>query len=734
MLNNFRKKLNKRYVDILRKNVNLNRGRDIVLLGDHCIEEKSVPQDNYYLFIYLMECGQTVYRPYYVMNSKCPLYSEAREKYGEHIIPYEADRKKFKMQILSLMKEVKIICDSYQIFHHIIPGFTLAVKNSPYVYAIFTQHGVNFFKEQFVNKKSFGTFMFDKVMVCNDYEKNIFVKRGLIKEQNIIQNGLFRWDYITPNDGEKVIFVFFTHRRYLAEVPKIKESVYFKTVVALIEKLLLSPVVTEAGYRIKVALHHSVVDKFGYDLLNGVEVVKDEDIEKVKSEADVLITDYSSMCFEVWYQYKPVIFLHIHDAEDCLKYNKITDLVNPYAEKEQYLCNIIEYTKDCVEKVEDYVRNGFVLTEKERNSRNKFFYFNSDYRKRFAEYMYSLKGQSKNWYDITLNERIHFNEYADLFTNGVDMPNDTGRWTVEKKASIAFYLPNIQNDLHIGLNVIPNVVGLQKKLPLKIYVNGIGVYETVFTKREEAKVYFSVDREIVQQSNYLELVLQFSKCKMQKDLHPNCADIRYFGVNLLSMIIADSTASLVEPKENIVQEELYFFENDKSDLYRKVYAVMNKAALDADLYLDFYEDVFAYNAVCDNRIVDVMELSKCRDNKAFTQLAYLMLLRRLPDERAYKGLEKQYSLKTEEFQSKLINRILSSQEFKNLNIKVKNNKYFKATSGSGNTAGKNTNGQKAGSAKQKKGLKEKLIAICRHQPTVLKNIEKRLLKLLGIKW
>lgn len=749
MFEYLKRKLKQRYSEQLRKNLNLDTERDIVLLGDHCIEANSVPQDNYYMFLYLMECGQTEYRPYYVMNSQCPIYAEASEKYGEHIIPYESGSRKFKFKMLSLMKQVKIVCDSYQIFNHIIPSFALAVKNSPYVYSIFTQHGITYFKDQFINGKSYGTFMFDQVTVCNEFEKDIFKTRGLFQEQNIISNGLFRWDYIKPQYDKKTIFVFFTYRRYLTEIPNIEESMYFKTISSIIKKLLSSTIIQSSEYKIKVALHHSVVDKFGYELLKGIEIVKDEEIEQVKSEANVLITDYSAMCFEVWHQYKPVLFLHIHDIEDCLKYKKTTDLVNPYAGKEQYLCNIFEYTKECVERVEDYVCNGFTLTEKEINSRNLYFYYNSDYRKRFAEYIYAIKKQSKDWYKLPLNELIYFNQFADIFTEGLDMINPTGRWTVKKKASIAFSLPDCKRELCVKICGMPNIVSGQKKLPVKIFANGTCVKETVFSKREKVGITFTISPSMLVQNNYLKIELQFSHCKMQKDLYPNCADIRYFGMNLETIMITEKVEDVklikqptklevvkipekLQPLESV--NTVSFYEHNKTTIYKKIYQVMNETALDADVYFNFYADVFAYNAISDNRTVDIMELLQCKDNKAFTQLAYLMLLRRLPDEGALRGLEKQYSLKSEEFQTKLITRILASQEFKNSNIKIINNRYPKGIGTVSSATKGKTAAQKAKPVQKKKGVKTILRSIGKHQPKVLKNIEKKILRMMGIKW
>ncbi len=426
------------YKELVEKALFSSGKRDIILFADHFIEPSAVPQDNFYMFEYMAERNPEGLRPHYIMNEGCSMYPAAKAKYGSRIIGYGKDSL-FKLKIFGYLRKTKIVCDSYQVMNHVVPGFTAAAKNSPYIFTIFTQHGITFFKEDFIELKSYSSFMFDRVVVSNDYEKDIFLGRGMFREENIIKNGLCRWDFIKPEYNSKSIFLFFTHRRYLSALGNITDSEYYKAITRLVEALKQNSAVKEGGYKIKIALHHSVLDKFGYDLLKGIETVKEEDIEQVKSQADILITDYSSMCFEMWYQHKPVIFLHIHDEEDCRAYGNVTDLAEPYKKTGRYICNISDSIEECIGIFENYAKSGFRFTKREEEIRDFFFYCDGGFRERFYNYLCKLSGEEKHCF-LPIGREIFLKDYSDIFTKKLDFPDEKGRCTIGKKASLSFSL------------------------------------------------------------------------------------------------------------------------------------------------------------------------------------------------------------------------------------------------------------------------------------------------------
>ncbi|MGN0637335.1 MAG: CDP-glycerol glycerophosphotransferase family protein [Huintestinicola sp.] len=700
----------------LLKAVRSRTKRDIVLFADHFIEAQSVPQDNFYMFLYMMDSAEKELQPYYVMNKDCSLYPEMKKKYGSHIIGY-TDSREFRFRILKYLKRTKIVCDSYQVFNHVIPGFAMAAKSSPEMFTIFTQHGVNFFKETFVKLRSFSSFMFDKVVVANDYEKRIFLERGLFRPENIVENGLCRWDYIHPLYSQKTIFLFFTHRRYLEKLDDVKKSVYYKTLVSFVEALMSDPAVKNNGYKVKMALHHSVLDKFGYDLLQNIDIVKDEDIEAVKSEASILITDYSSMCFEMWYQKKPVIFLRIDDMEDCIIYNNLTDLIFPYKKVGPYLCNIADSNDECIKLIKNYIATDFKLTEKEQEVRNSFFYFENDFRERFGRYLYSLKDAVKDWYVLPLNQEVYFNRFSDIFVDGIDFPNSVGRWTVSRRSSMTFRLPENSGSLKVRIRCRANIAGEQKKLSFSFYANGQKVHSRTFDSAMETDIIFSLPDNIPVNGGELTLMLKNLNGHRQSSIHPNNQDDNIVGLNLISIEICDKKAFSAVSAEK--DENVYGTNN----IYSRIFDITSSNMTAAGkAFSSFDKKVFMYAAVNRGDTVDISELCRCNDNREFMQLACEALLGRLPDETMESSLAAEMKLPCEQFQAMLIKKLMSSEEFRKRGIFVKNNIHASRNVGAGSPPPSGND-----------PLRELIKKIYKLQPVSLQNFERRIVNSLGIK-
>ena len=56
----------------------------------------------------------------------------------------------------------------------------------------------------------------------------------------------------------------------------ISRSVYIQTITGLLRHPRLKALTQRYGYRVKVGVHHTVADRFGPDVLSGIEVVGDE--------------------------------------------------------------------------------------------------------------------------------------------------------------------------------------------------------------------------------------------------------------------------------------------------------------------------------------------------------------------------------------------------------------------------------------------------------------------------
>ncbi|MGN0667101.1 MAG: CDP-glycerol glycerophosphotransferase family protein [Huintestinicola sp.] len=699
------------YSDKLMHNMCVNTKRDQVLLADHFIEPMTVPQDNYYLFEFMMGKEDRVFEPYYVMHKDCSIYSEAKKKYGKHIIGYRS-RLAFINEMLPRFRRIKIVIDSYQVFHHTIPEFTGCSKMSPYVFTVFTQHGVNFFKEKFINSSSFSAFMFDKVLCSNEYEENLFLTRGCFNEKNIIRSGLCRWDYIKPEYGNKTIFMFFTHRRYLGSLEDISTSTYYKTITGIIKRISDDKVLRENGYRLKVALHHSVVDKFGYDMLNNIDIVRDEDIEGLKSTSDILITDYSSMCFEFMLQNKPVLFCRINDMEDCIRYNNRTDLISPYQGKEQYLNNICENIDSVMERLHEYIGNGFTLSNEERSANDEFFYYKNSFRERLYDNLLTLRDAKKDWYHIPADTPIEFSSFSDIQAWGVNPPTRVTRCTTGSETVLAFTADSIKSEIYFDIAAIPNIGELQKIVKLTVFVNEHNAGSFTFTENRTEHISFSVPQSVIGNDGSVRVRIKFGKLLPQNVINPSSSDRKCHGMQLISMMYSDKPIAIKKDDIPILAAG--------GGLDSAIYDIVAGNMEKAGEKLSFSKDVYVYDASTDISTADLLEMSAFSDNYSYGLLSYCKLLKRMPDESAMEFINKWKHFESYSFQQQMVSRIIYSGEFAENSIRAYNNIYTKAAP--------------AGGAKKPNLFKMALLSIARKQPEPLKILEKKILKAVGIKF
>lgn len=537
----------------------LETERNKVVCCDFIVEADTSPQDEFELFKYLYENGRENFEPYYIINEHCAAYPEIKEKYGDNIIPYAPEKlMDFAIYMKELFKTVKFICGGFQVLHSLRIGITEAVKRSPYVYSFFTQHGITFFKDDFISQSSYSAFLFDKLMISNDFEKKIFMERACYTEDNLIKNGLFRWDLLSADNAEstKTIFIYFTHRRYLKNIEEseLRDTVYVKTIVGLLENPRFKKFVEENGYTLKVALHHSVLQSCGSDLLEGVKILEDEEIAGAKKEAAILITDYSSMCFEMWFQHKPSIFLNIPDSEDCIKYGHKTDLAEPYAGKEEYIFGIVNSADECMDKLEDYHRTGFKLKPDEKEKRDKFFYHNGGFRERFYNMLLDMRNDVKKLYQMPVNTTIDFARFPDIETFGIEAATPKGRWIVRKKAYFSFFVPSDKKDLAVEIYYAPYFYFKQYKMGVKVYVNGHEMFAKELYRRRRGYILLDIPKEYIGEDGKIQISFRISGVYRRGKLRTgNTTDPRYLSLRLLEMDIYERDKSFETIEEQVEQ-------------------------------------------------------------------------------------------------------------------------------------------------------------------------------------
>lgn len=260
---------------------------------------------------------------------------------------------------------------------------------------VYLQHGVNGLKRvpDFHKNRD----VFDLVIAPSEFEKQMIVEDWGYDETEVVATGLARWDGLIDKTDQvpyRQIFLMPTWRTWMdgMERDKFVESEYFKKYNEFLSSERLHYLLEENNVEIKFFLHPKFrdyidlfdssspnIEKFGF-----LETPLDEMIMK----SSLMISDYSSVIWEMFYLQKPCVFFHF-DKDKYLEYegsymNFDTDLFGDVAYDTEGLVNIIE----------DYIHNEFEEKEKYAEMRNDYFTF-ADYHN--SERIYEAIEENKDW-------------------------------------------------------------------------------------------------------------------------------------------------------------------------------------------------------------------------------------------------------------------------------------------------------------------------------------------------
>lgn len=190
--------------------------------------------------------------------------------------------------------------------------------------AIFLQHGIIFMKNlgtsAFANGKEAEA---DYILVSSMLERDKVVDTMNYKDEQIWITGIPMYDkiehgHIGGAEREK-ISIMLTWKPYEENIVDFKESSYFKSVVAIFDVLnIILP-----KEKISILAHPKVATKFAESELKDQVVVGN--ISEHLKDTKLLITDYSSVCYNVFYQGGAVIFYQ----PDLHEYEKSTGKLLP---------------------------------------------------------------------------------------------------------------------------------------------------------------------------------------------------------------------------------------------------------------------------------------------------------------------------------------------------------------------------------------------------------------------
>ena len=180
---------------------------------------------------------------------------------------------------------------------------------------VFLQHGVTALKKVdfFYGKGKSGSC--DLFVVTSDFEKKIIEDYFGYAEDEIVNSGFARWDVLEDkSEGLREILIMPTWRAWLENVTleEFKESDYFRNYMELLNSPRFHSFLEKNDLLANFYLH-SKFREFIQDFSVESDRIRlivfgEEPANELMMRCKMLVTDYSSVCWDVFYLDKPVVF------------------------------------------------------------------------------------------------------------------------------------------------------------------------------------------------------------------------------------------------------------------------------------------------------------------------------------------------------------------------------------------------------------------------------------------
>ncbi|WP_400243451.1 CDP-glycerol glycerophosphotransferase family protein [Niallia sp. JL1B1071] len=241
---------------------------------------------------------------------------------------------------------------------------------------VFLQHGVTAFKLNDNVLRRDSDSAVNLYVVTSDYERDI-ISNGLgYDPKEIIVTGFTRWDYLVDKSHQttpKEIFLMPTWRGWLDEVPEddFVNTPYFENYMAFLNSDKLHSLLERKNLKLNFFIHpkfKQYISKFSSESPY-IRIISfgEEKVNELLMRTSLLITDYSSVAWEVYYLKKPVIFFQF----DLDEYERLT---GSYIDMNEGLFgDRVFNSDDLINTITDYVQQNFKEKDIYASQRERYF-------------------------------------------------------------------------------------------------------------------------------------------------------------------------------------------------------------------------------------------------------------------------------------------------------------------------------------------------------------------------
>ena len=387
------------YLNVIDNNKNLYNKTDY-LFGDFIYNEFS-EDDAFPIFEKMIEQNlpahyltqnKDIYNKYCNLTKNCltiiPVYKNNEIIDGNFLEKY-----------LSMILKLKATISGAEFFY-----INNLFYNIEYITHISIGHGISYFKHfLYANNSYYGNKRYNKILIPSSKKLlSVATKYGWAYE-DIIQFNLPRWDKYNNSKGskeefginnyKKCIFIMFTWRE-LQKNRSISND-YLKNILNLIQNDILIKTTQKYNITLYFALHHR---QYAYksNIINNkyIKYINEKQISNILSKVHLVITDFSSIIFDMIYRERPFI-MYIPDSNYTDNKNNYIEnyykLIQELKKGIIYFRNIYFNINEAIKKIIYYIKNDFRLDKNLKKFYKSFCFKKEKSIPHFIEYLKNIK-------------------------------------------------------------------------------------------------------------------------------------------------------------------------------------------------------------------------------------------------------------------------------------------------------------------------------------------------------
>ena len=309
------------------------------------------------------------------------------DRYSEHIDG------NFLEKYLDIILKLKAVISASEFY-----SLENIFYNIEYLTYIMIGHGVSFFK-RYLYKIYLSFKKYNKITAPPSKKIISIAKQYGWKEEDIIKVGRPKWDLYDEyernnrNKTEKSIFLMFTWR-FIEKGKKIAGD-YLNKTLQLLKNRRLNNSLKRNNIILYFIFHHMInYIKVKRITASNIKLIHQSEISEHLIKSDLVITDFSSIIFEIMHRRKPYI-MFIPDANDpSIKENYIPeyfDIINGLKNNSIPFENKYFEIDEVVDKIIYYIDNNFELEDSLKEFYDSFELNSTNNTQKFVKYLVDLK-------------------------------------------------------------------------------------------------------------------------------------------------------------------------------------------------------------------------------------------------------------------------------------------------------------------------------------------------------